>query len=116
MTLEQMLRDTGRFSQNYLLLSVQKDNAIVAASIAVRVSTEILYNFYADHDRAYDAISPVVMVVKGLYEYCLEQNMKMLDMGTSAVNGKPNFGLLNLKMRLGGIPSTKLTFEKLLRA
>lgn len=114
MTLEQLTRDVRSFPQHYLFVSVQKDNSIIAASIAVRVSSDVLYNFYADHHHDFDAISPVVMVVKALYEYCLAQKIKMLDMGTSAINGKPNFGLLNLKMRLGGTPSPKLTFEKIL--
>ena len=54
------------------------------------------------------------MVTKALYEYCQEHNISLLDFGTSAVNNQPNFGLLNFKMRLGGIPSAKLTFQKML--
>jgi len=115
MTLDQLSRVVKLFPERYVLASVQKDNIIVGASIAVRVSSNILYNFYADHHPVYDAISPVVLVVKMLYDYCHEKKMKILDMGTSAINGKPNFGLLNLKMRLGATPSSKLTFEKLLQ-
>ena len=115
MALDQLKRDVQVFPERYVLVTVQKDNTIVGGSIAVRVSSDILYNFYADHHPDFDAISPVVLVVKGLYEYCLEHKIRMLDMGTSAINGKPNFGLLNLKMRLGAMPSPKLTFEKLLQ-
>lgn len=77
-------------------------------------SSEILYNFYADHSEAYDHLSPVVLLVKALYEYCQQQGMSLLDYGTSAVDGQLNFGLLNFKLRLRGKPSPKLTFEKIL--
>ena len=112
MTLEDLARTMSRFPDRYVLSGVSLTEELVAASVAVRVTTNILYNFYADHAEAYDHLSPVVFLVKGLYAYCQQHKISMLDLGTSAVHGQPNFGLLNFKMRLGGKPSPKLTFEK----
>lgn len=113
-TIEDLRRTMSRFPKRYILFGVFLEKEMVAASVAVCITSNILYIFYADHAEAYDHLSPVVLLVKGLYDYCQQQKMTMLDLGTSAVKGHPNFGLLNFKMRLGGQPSPKLTFEKIL--
>jgi hypothetical protein len=95
-----------------VLFGVFQDDKVVAASIAIRVTTQVLYNFYCDHDNQYDAVSPVVFLIEGIYQYCASQKIPLLDLGTSAVAGKPNFGLLEFKMRLHGQPTAKLTFQK----
>jgi len=112
MTLADLQQTITRFPDRYALLGVYLNEEMVAASLSVRVTSSILYNFYADHAAVYDHLSPTVLLVKGLYEYCQQNAIDLLDLGTSAVNGQPNFGLLNFKMRLGGRPSPKLTFEK----
>lgn len=114
MTFEDLQQVMVQFPDRYLLIGVFLGEEMIAASVAVRITSEILYNFYADHAEAYDHLSPVVLLVKGLYEYCQQHGMSLLDYGTSAVDGQPNFGLLNFKLRLGGKPSPKLTFEKIL--
>ena len=116
MTLQELLLAAEAFPDRYLPVGVYHQNELIAASIAVRITSDILYNFYADHAAAYDHLSPVVFVVKALHDYCEKYNVKMLDMGTSALDRQPNFGLLNFKLRLGGIPTPKLTFEKTVEA
>ncbi|NBW37559.1 MAG: hypothetical protein EBR30_21595 [Cytophagia bacterium] len=96
------------------LFSVQQGKELIAACIAIRVSPEILYTFYYDHARAYQKSSPVVMLIEGIYEYCLQNNIELLDLGTAALDGKPNFSLLTFKQHLGASYSTKFTFEKIL--
>jgi len=114
MTLKDLQHTISLFPDRYLLLGVYFRDTLVAASVSVRVTSRILYNFYADHAAPYNHLSPTVLLVKGLYQYCQENDIPLLDLGTSAVSGQPNFGLLNFKTRLGGIPSPKLTFEKTL--
>lgn len=114
MTFEDLQRTMNQFPDRYLLFGVFHGEEMIAASVAVRVTSNVLYCFYADHAEAYYKLSPVVLLVKALYEYCQQHGISILDFGTSAVSGKPNFGLLNFKMRLGGKPSPKLTFEKTL--
>ena len=112
MTLEEIRRVAEKFPERYLLFGVYQDDQLVAAGISIVVNDRVLYNFYSAHDSAYDHLSPVVFLIEGLYSYCTLYNLMLLDLGTSAVEGRPNFGLLDFKMRLGGIPTPKLTFEK----
>jgi hypothetical protein len=112
MTLEALQRVVEKFPERYLLFGVYLDDVLVAAGISIVVTKGVLYNFYSAHDNGYDHLSPVVFLIESLYSYCVRHSLTLLDLGTSAVEGKPNFGLLDFKMRLGGIPTPKLTFEK----
>jgi hypothetical protein len=112
MNREEIRRMVERFPERYLLFGVYQDALLIAAGISILVNDRVLYNFYSAHDSAYDHLSPVVFLIDGLYSYCTAHHLTLLDLGTSAVEGRPNFGLLDFKMRLGGIPTPKLTFEK----
>lgn len=100
------------FPNRYHLFSVLYNGKLCAASVAVDVGNHILYNFISAHPREFDSMSPVVMLMKGMYEFCQDNNFEQLDLGTSAIDGKPNFSLLNFKLGLGGIPSSKFTFTR----
>jgi hypothetical protein len=104
----------SRFPERYLLFGVFQHDQMAAASITIQVKTKVLYDFYHDHDAAFDHFSPVVLLVEGLYNFCCWNNIELIDVGTSAVEGLPNFNLLHFKRFLGGKPTPKLTFEKIL--
>jgi hypothetical protein len=112
MTLGDIKNAVDRFPEHYLLFGVIHEEKLAAASIAIRVKENILYNFYTAHPKEFDHVSPVVMIVEGMYGFCQQNNISLLDLGTSAIDGKPNFSLLDFKLRLGAQPTTKLTFEK----
>ncbi len=114
MSLDELTRAMTEFPDRYLLFGVFQGDEMIAASVTVRITSSILYIFYADHAQAYDKLSPVVLLVKGIYVYCQQHGITLLDFGTSARNGMPNFGLLNFKHRLGAKASPKLTFAKTL--
>ena len=112
MTLPELADTVVRFQNAFILSGTFLQRELIAASIAIRVHPDILYNFYAGHLKKYDSISPMVTLTAGLYKFCGQNQIHLLDLGTSAINGKPNFGLLDFKLRLGAVPSMKLTFEK----
>ncbi|HMG91078.1 MAG TPA: hypothetical protein VK589_13525, partial [Chryseolinea sp.] len=56
--------------------------------------------------------NPTVFLIRSLYQYCFENGIALFDLGTSSLDGIPNFGLLNFKIRLGATPTTKFTFQK----
>ena len=112
MTLEELKVTANTFKKEFLFFGVYFDNELAAASIAIQVNASILYNFYSGHLKKFDSISPVVMLINGMYGFCRSHNIQLLDLGTSSINGQPNFSLLDFKLRLGAIPSMKLTFEK----
>lgn len=112
MSLHELKKTVLQFPSNFLVFGVFQAEKLVAASIAVLVYESILYNFFSDHSDEFDQLSPMVVLIEGLYNFGYENNVQLLDLGTSAVDGKPNFGLLDFKMHLGAKPTPKFTFEK----
>jgi GNAT acetyltransferase-like protein len=112
MSLAELKHTVERFRNDYVLFGIFKNETLAAASISIQVKKKILYNFYSAHHSDFDEFSPVVMLVEGMYQHCAKKQIELLDLGTSAADGKPNFNLLDFKLRLGAKPSTKLTFEK----
>lgn len=94
------------------LFGVLHQDELAAASISIRINKHVLYNFYSAHPKKFDSLSPIVLLMRGMYAWSYKHDFKLIDLGTSALDGKPNFGLLDFKMRIGGVLSTKLTFEK----
>lgn len=97
---------------DFLLFGVFKDNELIAASISIKVNHRILYNFYPGHAQSVDLLSPAIFLIEGIYAYCRRHKFSFLDLGTSSLNNKINFGLLNFKRHVGGKMSAKFTFEK----
>jgi lipid II:glycine glycyltransferase (peptidoglycan interpeptide bridge formation enzyme) len=112
MTLNELKKAFEQFPEHYVLFAVLHEGRLAAASIAIKIKENILYNFYSAHPNDYNHLSPVVMLIEGMYEFCQQNNVNLLDLGTSALEGKPNFSLLDFKLRLGAKPYAKLTFEK----
>lgn len=100
------------FPDRIMLTTVIDRNKIVAANISIRVYHHVLYNFYHDHAGEYDLLSPVVLLNEGLYQFCRQNKIQFLDLGTSNIEGELNESLLKFKVNLGAKPSRKLTFTK----
>jgi hypothetical protein len=114
MTYGQMKTVCDHFPDKFCLFGVYDNNALAAASISIMVNKTILYNFYSAHSKQYDALSPVVRLMEGIYEFCQGEKIRLIDLGTSSLQGRPNFSLLDFKLNLGAVPTHKLTFEKVL--
>ncbi|HEY5825320.1 MAG TPA: hypothetical protein VIT44_13190 [Cyclobacteriaceae bacterium] len=113
MTIGQLEAVVKTFPDSFYLFGFFDGQSLAAASIAIRINKSILYNFYSAHSKQYDLLSPVVGLIEGMYLFCQEENIKLLDLGTSALKGKPNFSLLDFKLHLGAQPTPKFTFEKI---
>ncbi len=114
MNYEDLALTVEHFPERFVVSAVFDNDNMVAASIAIRISSTVLYNFYMDHHPSYDKLSPVLLLTENLYNYCRDNNIQLLDLGTSSVEGKPNFPLLAFKLQLGSQPSPKLIYEKVL--
>jgi hypothetical protein len=112
MSCEEIVALSQTFPKNLKLYSVQQNNTIAAACIAILVNKKILYTFYYDHSKNFQHVSPVVLLVDGIYKDSKRQGIELIDLGTSSVNGQPNFPLLNFKLQLGALPSMKFSFYK----
>ena len=114
MSLHELQRTVHTFPERFLLSSVYQKDQMVAASISIHSSRNVLYHFYSDHAQTNDSANPTIFLIGELYHYAVNNKIGLLDLGTSALAGQPNFGLLNFKLRLGAKPTPKLTFEKIL--
>ncbi|NJN41579.1 MAG: hypothetical protein HC811_04410 [Flammeovirgaceae bacterium] len=112
MTWDQVDMVVRTFSKQIFFFGVFDNQHMAAASLSIQVNAKILYNFYSGHARKYDSFSPAVMLVNGIYRFCQKEKFSYLDLGTSALKGKPNFTLLDFKMHLGALPTSKHTFYK----
>ena len=112
MTIGQLEAAVKVLPGKFLLFGIYDKQALAAACISIRINKSILYNFYPAHAKAYDLLSPVVGLTEGIYEFCQEQDITLLDLGTSALRGKPNFSLLDFKIHVGALPTPKFTFVK----
>ena len=105
MTLADLEKAVGTFPENYKLFSVYDGVRRIAATVAIVVNSRILYNFYPASLLSYQSYSPTVMLLDGLYQYCQQKGMKILDLGTSASDSLQLF-----KAHMGGEVSYKYAF------
>lgn len=112
MSKTELQRVANAFANVFFLHVVLDDHQPVAASISIQVNKTVLYTFYYDHAKQYDAMSPVVFLCEGLFSFCRQNQIALLDLGTANKDGKPNLPLLDFKLSLGAEPSRKFTFVK----
>lgn len=111
-TADELYRTARAFPGRYLLFVVREQEKIRAAAISIRINSKILYNFLANHNKECNNLSPAVMLMEGIYDHCRDNGFELLDLGTSALQDKPNFTLLDFKMHIGATPTSKLSFCK----
>lgn len=100
-------------SQNrFHIFGAFKNKELTSAAITIRVAHDVLYTFYFAHSRAFDSLSPVVFLMNGIYSWAKRDGIELIDLGTSAQDGVPNFSLLQFKLNLGAKPTHKFTFQK----
>lgn len=101
------------FPTKFAVFVVNDGPVTAALTVTVRVRDDILYNFLPASDPAYHAYSPMVLLTDGLFGYCQQQQIRLLDLGTS-LNGnrQPKHSLMRFKRNLGALESPKLIFEK----
>ncbi len=102
------------FPEEYLLFGVFDKTKMIAASVSIKINSEILYAFYIGDSIAYRSASPVTVLINGIHDFCGAHGIHLLDLGLSTDRGVLNKGLYEFKKSFGSFDSHKLTFEKLL--
>lgn len=101
-----------KFPKNFFLFGILDARILIAACVGVKVNERILYYFLpADHPN-YLTDSPSVMLIEQLGEWAKNQEIEILDLGISSVNGLINQGLYQFKQKLGSIETEKVVFLK----
>ncbi len=112
MTKAQLEKTAEALPDSFFIVGVYLHSELVGACICVNASKSIVYTFYSAHSDKYDWLSPRVFLLKNLYDLCYKQGASLLDLGTSMINQKPNFSLLDFKLRIGGSLTLKYNFRK----
>lgn len=116
MSIDGLSKVVEKFTQEFIISIVKQKQEVVAAAISIKVTKNVIYNFYLSHNPEYNHLSPVLLLLEGLYTYCQQHSFLLFDLGTSSLSGKPNFRLLNFKRRMGSEYSSKFAFYKALHA
>ncbi|MBI3220858.1 MAG: GNAT family N-acetyltransferase [Bacteroidetes bacterium] len=108
----QMQQTVHLLPDDFLLFTVEEAGRFAAAAICIRVSKTILYTFYYAHEAKFDKLSPVTMLLHGIYQFAKDHAIQLIDLGTSQADGKLNPSLLHFKKSVGGKSSAKYSFTK----
>ena len=102
----------NEFPNQYAVFTVMDGPTIAALTVTVRVRHDILYNFLPASNPDYAAFSPMVLLVDGLFQYCQQQRIRLLDLGLSLDHHRqPKPSLMRFKRNLGAQESPKLVFD-----
>lgn len=114
MTLPDLKKLVTAFPNRLLFFKVGTESETSAAAIVIRVRKDVLYTFYYAHAKEHNRISPVVFLISGIYDFAQHHKYKMIDLGTSMLDGQVNKSLLYFKKSIGGVTNRKLSFTKIL--
>jgi Acetyltransferase (GNAT) domain len=110
MSYENLYQTILQLPDRYFLYGLYDREKLIAASVSVQVATDIIYNFYHADDFNYRSLSPLVLLIQHIYQYCQQQGVRILDLGISSADGVLNQGLYIFKENLGCEISDKNTY------
>lgn len=110
-TFDQLNKAVKELPDHYKFFVVDFNGDIIAATVAVLVDHNMLYNYLPASSIAYNKLSPMVFLLSGVYNYCQSKSIKTLDLGISSINNQPQESLITFKERVGGLATLKLSFE-----
>ena len=112
---EQVRNLLRNYPDRYAVFAVMDGQTTAALTITVRVRHDVLYSFLPASNPDYATYSPMVLLTDGLFRYCQQQQIRLLDLGLSLDhNRQPKPSLMRFKRNLGAQESPKLVFERLL--
>jgi hypothetical protein len=101
MSLDAMSALVQRFKCDIRLFTVTLESRVVASAICIQIAPKYLYVFYWGELPEFRMESPVLLLAKGIVEFCFSNGFEVMDVGTSSVNSVPNLGLCAFKESLG---------------
>jgi hypothetical protein len=112
LSLCQMRQLACQLPAHLLLFGIFDDDKMIALSISLKVSDDILYNFLvADHPE-YRTFSPVVLLTETIYNFCQQHKISIIDLGISVdENAEAKPSLSRFKKNIGGQECEKITYR-----
>ena len=111
MSLDAMSALVQRFKYDIRLFAVTLKSRVVASAICIQINPKYLYVFYWGELPEFRKESPVLLLAKGIAEFCFANGFEVMDIGTSSVNSVPNPGLCAFKESLGCRVTQKPIYE-----
>jgi Acetyltransferase (GNAT) domain len=96
--------------QDFSLHTAEINDDIAAASLTLKLSSNVMYVLFWGDSLKYRTFSPVASLATVLMKYCESMGCSILDLGTSSVDGIVDDGLLRFKRNLGAIESPRYSF------
>jgi hypothetical protein len=112
MTYEAIQQMAEAFPKSLVFFGAFAGREMIASSICVWVSPTILYVFYWGDLPGWEHFSPVSLLAETIYDYASQRGCRLLDLGTSSLDGRPNYGLMDFKHEMGCQESLKLTYVR----
>lgn len=106
-SLEKLLTLSFQLEGKYEVFTARSGDSLVAAVITCQVDMDHMYYYLPATDYRYRKESPMVGLVKMIYEVCSQRGIKYLDLGISSSNGILQQGLYDFKQRLGAAKTIK---------
>ena len=84
---------------------------IIAATVVVKVTDQIVYNYLPASLRKFQTFSPMAFLLFRVALHYQREGSDILDLGLSSINGVSQDSLATFKERMGAIRTTKLTYQ-----
>jgi hypothetical protein len=111
MSLDNLKEAFNTFPERYLIFGVFNKNIMIATAISIIINDKILYNFYHGDMLANRQMSPMSLLLSGIYTHCQQVGFKILDLGISTDQGVINKGLFYFKRSCGAESSDKISYQ-----
>lgn len=89
---------------------VQKEGEIIASAFVHHITKDIVRIVYWGNLPNSDIYRPMYFMAYNIYEYYKTLGKRFIDIGTSTVDGVPNYGLCDFKESIGCICSPKINW------
>jgi len=113
-SLEEMKLLKELLPKNYLLITIYKDNEMIAGIWLVLATSKTAHTFYIAQNYDFSEYQPLSCVVKEIIEFLKEKSFKYLNFGISTENGGEyiNRGLFEFKESFGGFGVSRFYFRR----
>ncbi len=105
------LKTLDTFPKHYQLFGIFHNDKLIAATVAVKVNQQVVYNYLPASDILFNHLSPMVFLIKELHHYYQQRQYQIIDLGISSIKGVTQEGLLKFKTRIGAFSTEKPTYN-----
>ncbi len=110
-TQKKLLLLFNKLPLNYHIFQVlNPKNEIMAATIVVKATENIIYNYLPGNLKSSNSYSPMAFLIFQMAKYYQDRSFQYLDLGVSSINGIEQITLALFKERMGAKKSFKDTY------